>query len=117
MQQNTSVRRRAPGTILLPAPAAPPAPTAPPCPLPPTFAVLVTLALLWTGYVVWPLYQLFQLARAIERADVAEVTRRVDFPRVGRALTQQIIEAYLQRTGARAGPIAGAAASIADPLV
>jgi len=83
-----------------------------------TLVVLVTLGLAWIGYVVWPLHDLFQLARAIERADVAEVRRHVDFPRVTHSLAQQIVEAYLQRTGTRAGPLLpGAVASIADPIV
>src|SRR5215470_4765114 len=80
-----------------------------------TILVLVTLVLAWVGYIVWPPHDLFQLVRAIERSDVAEVRRHVDFPRVSHSLTQQIVEAYLQRTGSRAGPLL--ASSIADPIV
>jgi len=80
-----------------------------------TLLVLVTLALALIGYVLWPLRDLYQLTRAIERTDVAEVRRHVDVPRVTHSLTQQIVEAYLQRTGTRAGPLL--VASIADPIV
>jgi Protein of unknown function (DUF2939) len=83
-----------------------------------TILIIVVLALAWIGYAAWPLYDLFQLARAVERGDVEEVTRRVNFSRVRMSLAQQIVEAYLQRTGARPNPLVqGAAASIADPIV
>src|SRR5262245_63768893 len=83
-----------------------------------TVLIIVVLALAWIGYAAWPLYDLLQLARAVERGDVAEVTHRVNFARVRASLVQQIVEAYLQRTGARPNPLVqGAAASIADPIV
>src|SRR6185312_4935770 len=56
-----------------------------------TILALVILALAWIGYLAWPLYELAQLTRAIERGDVAAVTRRVDFARVRTSLTQQIV--------------------------
>jgi len=83
-----------------------------------TILTIVILALIWIGYLAWPLYDLFQLARAIERRDIATGTQQVDFHRVRQAFTQQIVEAYLQRTGTRAGPlIQGAAFTITDPIV
>ena len=83
-----------------------------------TLLIIVVLALAWIGYAAWPLYDLLKLARAVERGDVAEVTHRVNFARVRASLTQQIAEAYLQRTGARPGPLVhGAVASVADPIV
>jgi hypothetical protein len=83
-----------------------------------TILTIVILALIWIGYLAWPLYDLFQLARAIERRDIAAVTQQVDFHRVRQSFTQQIVEAYLRRTGARAGPLVqGAAFTIADPIV
>jgi hypothetical protein len=83
-----------------------------------TILIIAILALAWIGYAAWPVYDLVQLARAVERGDVAAVTRRVNFARVRISLTQQIAEAYMQRTGARPGPLVhGAVASIADPIV
>ena len=83
-----------------------------------TLLALAALALLWIGYLAWPLYDLGKLARAIERRDLPTITKRVDFPRVRASLTQQIVEAYFQRSGTRANPLLqGAAASIADPIV
>jgi hypothetical protein len=78
----------------------------------------VVLGLIWIGLLVWPLYDLFRLAHAIENRDIATVTRHVDFVRVRNSLTQQIVDAYVKRTGARFGVRAqGAAFSIADPVV
>jgi hypothetical protein len=83
-----------------------------------TIVVVAALALVWVGYLLWPLYDLVQLVRAIERGDVAAVTRRVELSRIRTSLTQQLAEAYLQRTGARGGHmVPGAVSSIADPIV
>jgi hypothetical protein len=83
-----------------------------------TILIIITLILVWIGYVAWPLYDLFQLARAVGHGDVAAITRRVNFARVRASFTQQIVEAYLQRSGIRPGPLVpGAVASIADPIV
>ena len=83
-----------------------------------TVLTIVILGLVWIGLLVWPLVDLFRLARAIENRDIATITRHVDFLRVRHSLTQQIVEAYVKRTGARVGARAqGAAFSIADPIV
>ncbi len=84
-----------------------------------TSLALVTLALAWVGYLAWPLYELVDLVHAVERGDVAAVTRRVNFVRLRASLTQQIVEAYLQRAGGGRGGalVPGAVASIADPIV
>ena len=84
-----------------------------------TLLALVTLALAWAGYVAWPLYELVELVGAVERGDVAMVSRRVDFARVRASLTQQIVEAYMLRAGGGRGGalVPGAVASIADPIV
>ena len=83
------------------------------------FLALLTLAVAWVGYLAWPLYELVQLVDAVERGDVARVARRVEFGRLRAALTQQIVEAYLQRAGSgRSGALVpGAVATIADPIV
>jgi hypothetical protein len=83
-----------------------------------TILTIAILTLIWISYLAWPLYDLFQLARAIERRDIATVTQQVDFYRVRQSFTQQIVEAYLRRTATRAGPLVqGAALTIADPIV
>ena len=83
-----------------------------------TILFFVALILIWVGYMAWPLYDLYRVARAIERRDIETVARHVDFHRTRQSFTQQIVQSYLQRTGARVGPLVqGAAVSIADPLV
>jgi hypothetical protein len=83
-----------------------------------TVLALVILALAWIGYLAWPLYELVQIVRAVERGDAAAVARRVDFARMRASLTQQIVEAYLQRSGGRGGALVpGALATVADPIV
>jgi len=86
-----------------------------------TIATLVVLGLIWIGYTAWPLYDLFVLVRAIETRDVGTVTRHVYFDRVRISLTDQIVAAYVRRTGIQISPLArsmaAAALSIADPVV
>jgi len=83
-----------------------------------TILIITALALAWIGFLVWPLYDLAQLTRAVERGDATAAARHVNFARVRTSLLQQITEAYLQRTGARAGPLMhGAVAAVADPIV
>jgi hypothetical protein len=86
-----------------------------------TIATLVVLSLILIGYTAWPLYDLFVLVRAIETRDVGTVTRHVYFDRVRISLTDQVVAAYVRRTGIQISPLArsmaGAALSIADPVV
>ena len=86
-----------------------------------TIATLVVLGLILIGYTAWPLYDLFVLVRAIETRDVGTVTRHVYFDRVRISLTDQIVAAYVRRTGIQMSPLArsmaAAALSIADPVV
>src|SRR5258708_32641893 len=83
-----------------------------------TILTIAALTLVWIGYVAWPLYDLYQLARAVERRDAAAITQHVDFGRLRASFTEQIVEAYLKKTGARVSPmLQGAAFSIADPIV
>ena len=56
--------------------------------------------------------------RAVERGDATTAAHYVNLARVQVSLTEQITEAYLQRTGARSGPLVhGAVGALADPIV
>ena len=86
--------------------------------------MIVTLAVLglaWLAYVAWPLYDLYVLVRAFETRDVATVTRHVYFQSVRRSLAEQVVAAYVRRTGVQVSPLvrgmAGAAFAVADPVV
>jgi hypothetical protein len=85
-----------------------------------TIALVGFLALVWIGYVAWPLYDSFALVRAIEDRNISTVTRHVDFGRVRASLTNQVIAAYVRRTGIVITPRQqqmAAVVSIADPAV
>src|SRR6266487_3814033 len=86
-----------------------------------TIATVVVLSLILIGYTAWPLYDLFVLVRAIETRDVGTVTRHVHFDRVRISLTNQVVAAYVRRTGIQISPLArsmaAAALGIADPIV
>src|SRR5256886_9578919 len=84
-------------------------------------ATVVVLSLILIGYTAWPLYNLFVLVRAIETRDVDTVMRHVYFDQVRIPLTNQVVAAYVRRTGIQISPLArsmaAAALSIADPVV
>jgi hypothetical protein len=84
-----------------------------------TLLTLVILGLVWIGYIAWPVYDLFVLIRAIETRDVNTVTRHVYFDAVRLSLTNQVVDAYVPRTGIQIGPLRRniAAAAIANPVV
>jgi hypothetical protein len=86
-----------------------------------TIATLVVLSLVLIGYTAWPLYNLFMLVRAIEIRDVDTVVRHVYFGAVRVSLTNQIVAAYVRRTGIQISPLAQSMAvsalGIADPIV
>jgi hypothetical protein len=86
-----------------------------------TIATLVVLSLILIGYAAWPLYDLLVLVRAIETRDVGTVTQHVYFDQVRISLTDQVVAAYVRRTGIQISPLArsmaAAALSIADPVV
>src|ERR687888_1115232 len=83
-------------------------------------ATILTLGLLWIGYIVWPLYDLSVLVRAIETRDVETVTSHVYFDAVRRSLSNQVVHAYVKRTGFQLSPLAQSMAAsafgIADPI-
>src|SRR5262245_43009003 len=84
-----------------------------------TLLILTILGLVWIGYMAWPIYDLFVLIRAIETRDVNIATRHVYFDAVRVSLTNQVIDAYVRRTGTQIGPLRRniAAAAIANPVV
>src|SRR5215510_12633092 len=83
-----------------------------------TILTIAVLALAWIAYLAWPAYDLARFARAIERGDAETAVHYINLGRVRISLVEQVTEAYLQRTGARPGPLVhGAVASIADPVV
>src|SRR5262245_2458319 len=83
-----------------------------------TILFLAVLALAWIAYLAWPAYDLSQFVRAVERGVATTAAHYVNLARVRISLTEQITEAYLQRTGARSGPLVhGAVGALADPIV
>ena len=84
-------------------------------------ATSLVLAVVWIGYTAWPLYDLLVLVRAIETREVHTVTRHVYFGAVRVSLTNQIVAAYVRRTGIKISPLAQSMAAgalgIADPIV
>src|SRR2546430_16538478 len=84
-----------------------------------TAATIFILAVVWIGYTAWPIYDLLLLVRAIETHDVDTVTRHVYFDAMRISLTNQVVDAYVRRTGIQIGPLRRniAAAAIANPVV
>src|SRR5947208_15635577 len=83
-----------------------------------TILTIAVLALAWIAYMAWPAYDLAKCVGAIERGDAATAARYINLVRVRISLIEQITEAYLQRTGARSGPLVhGAVGALADPIV
>ena len=86
----------------------------------PTFLVLLVLLV---GYWAWPFFDLRALAAALQAGDVTAINEEVDYTRLRRSFTEQIIGAYLRLTGranqlGALGPLATAVgASIVDPWV
>jgi Protein of unknown function (DUF2939) len=69
-------------------------------------ATVIILGLVWIGYTAWPIYDLLVLVRAMETRDVHTVTQHVYFDAVRVSLTNQVIAAYIRRTGVRISPLA-----------
>ena len=60
---------------------------------------ITLLLVLLVGYWVWPFFGLRSLAADIQARDPVALSGDVDFVRLRRSLTEQIIAAYLQVTG------------------
>jgi hypothetical protein len=84
-----------------------------------TMAAVLVFGLVWIGYLAWPLYDLLVLLHSIEARDVDTVRRHVSFDAVRISLTNQVVAAYVRRTGIQIGPLRRniAAAAITDPIV
>ena len=86
-----------------------------------TIVALVVIALVWIGYTAWPLYELAVLVRAVEARDFSTVVRHVNFERVRVSLTEELVTAYIRRSGIKPNPLAQQAAaagvSVLSPVV
>ena len=71
-----------------------------------TILIIASLGLAWIGYIAWPVYDLLVLIRAVETRDIDTVTRRINFDRVRISLADQIVRAYMRRTGIQPSPLA-----------
>jgi hypothetical protein len=86
----------------------------------PAFLLLLVLLI---GYWAWPFFGLRALAEAVQVGDVRAINEQIDYPRIRRSFTEQIIGAYLRVTGRASqlgalGSLATAVgASIVDPWV
>ena len=78
-----------------------------------TTAALIVVGLIWIGYTAWPVYDLLVLVRATETRDVDTVTRHVYFDALRRSLTNQVVAAYVRRTGIQISPLAQSMAAAA----
>ncbi len=65
----------------------------------PLIGLLLVLALL--AYILWPVAGFYRLAVAIETKDANALARLVDFPALGKSLTKQFVNAYVEITGKR----------------
>jgi Protein of unknown function (DUF2939). len=86
-----------------------------------TVIALVVIVLVWIGYTAWPLYELAVLVRAIEAREFSTVVRHVSFDRVRVSLAEQLITAYIRRSGIKPSPFAQQAAaaglSVLSPMI
>ena len=88
-----------------------------------SISAFLLLLVLLVGYWAWPFFGLRALADAVQIGDVKAINQEIDFPRLRRSFTEQIIGAYLRITGRASqfgalGPLATAVgASIVDPWV
>ena len=82
--------------------------------------ISVLLVILLFLFFASPFLALQRIATAVESRDAVAVTERIDFVKVRRSLTRQIVAAYLKLTGKKLplGAIGkGIAFSVADPIV
>jgi Protein of unknown function (DUF2939) len=86
-----------------------------------TVIALFVIAVVWIGYMAWPLYELAVLVRAIDARELSTVVRHVSFERVRVSLTEQLVTAYIRRSGIKPNPLAQQAAvaglSILSPVI
>jgi hypothetical protein len=81
----------------------------------------IFLALICVGYAAWPVHDMFMLLQAFETRDIQTLKQHVYFESIRRSLSDQIVEAYVRRSGAQVRPllrgVPGAALAVADPVV
>ena len=84
-----------------------------------TIITLLIIAVVWIGYIVWPLYEMAVMVRAIDERDLPTVVRHVNFDRVRVSLTEQVVAAYMRRSGVKPNLLAqqAFAAGILNPVV
>lgn len=86
-----------------------------------TLLTLVVLAPLWICYTAWPLHDISVLLQAVETRDLKTLKQHLYFDSVRRSLSEQIVDAYIRRSGVQVSPllrsVPGAALAIADPVV
>jgi len=76
-----------------------------------TVATIFILCVVSIGYTAWPLYDLLVLVRAMETCDIETVTRHVYFDAV--RMSNQLVAAYVRRTGIQISPLAQSMAATA----
>ena len=83
------------------------------------FIAFLLLLVLLVGYWAWPLFALRGLAADLQARNAAAVNEEVDYERVRRSFTEQIVSAYLHVTGraGKFGALGSLGASIIDPWV
>ena len=84
------------------------------------FVAFLLLLVLLVGYWAWPLFALRALAADLQAGNVTAVNEEVEYVRLRRSFTEQIISAYLRITGraSKLGSLeAAVGASIVDPWV
>jgi hypothetical protein len=84
-----------------------------------TIITIVVLMAIWLAWSAWPFFALYDLARAAQTGDAAQIERRVDFPLLQRSFTDQILTAYQRVTGKRVqrGLLGAAAGAVVDPFI
>jgi hypothetical protein len=89
--------------------------------MPKTIIALLVIALVWIGYIAWPMYELAVMVRAIDERDLPTVVRHVNFDRVRVSLTEQVVAAYMRRSGIKPDLLAqqavAAGVSTLNPIV
>jgi hypothetical protein len=83
------------------------------------FLAFLLLLVLLVGYWAWPFFALRSLAANLQARNAAAVNEEVDYTRVRRSFTEQIVSAYLRVTGraSKLGAFGSLGASIIDPWV
>jgi hypothetical protein len=84
-----------------------------------TVVTIVVLVAVWLAWSAWPFFALYDIARAAQARDAAQIERRVDFAALQRSITDQIIAAYERVTGKRVqrGLLGAAAGAAVDPFI